>query len=142
MLATARALGEAIMLAMVAGEHAFDANPLDGLTLLFEPVQPLAATILQEFGGQTTGPIAKTIYAIAAVLLISARAPVVRRLGGQAAAEALRDRRTDGPWRPHSRRHLLRAGAAARPPRESTASWPLVDRVAYGSAGRPGSGCA
>ncbi len=38
-LATARALGEAIMLAMVAGERGFAANPLDGLTFLFEPVQ-------------------------------------------------------------------------------------------------------
>jgi ABC-type phosphate transport system permease subunit len=71
-LATARALGEAIMLAMVAGGRAFDANPLDGLTFLFEPVQPLAPSIIDEFGGQSTGPVAHTIYAIAAVLLVSA----------------------------------------------------------------------
>src|ERR1700719_4646827 len=43
-LATARALGEAIMLAMVSGGRPFAANPLDGLTFLFEPVQPLGAT--------------------------------------------------------------------------------------------------
>ena len=49
-LATARALGEAIMLAMVAGARGFAANPLDGLTFLFEPVRPLAATIFQEVG--------------------------------------------------------------------------------------------
>jgi len=71
-LATARALGEAIMLAMVSGGLPFAANPIDGLTFLFEPVQPLAATIVQEFGGQTTGPVASTIYAIALVLLVSA----------------------------------------------------------------------
>jgi len=71
-LATARALGEAIMLAMVSGGRPFAANPLDGLTFFFEPVQPLGATIVQEFGGQTTGPVASTIYAIAAVLLFSA----------------------------------------------------------------------
>jgi phosphate transport system permease protein len=71
-LATARALGEAIMLAMVSGGSPFAANPLDGLTFLFEPVQPLGATIVQEFGGQTTGAVAHTIYAIAAVLLFSA----------------------------------------------------------------------
>jgi phosphate transport system permease protein len=71
-LATARALGEAIMLAMVSGGRPFAANPLDGLTFLFEPVQPLGATIVQEFGGDTTGPVAHTIYAIAAVLLVSA----------------------------------------------------------------------
>ena len=71
-LATARALGEAIMLAMVSGGRPFAANPLDGVTFLFEPVQPLAATIIQEFGGQSGGPVASTIYAIAAVLLFSA----------------------------------------------------------------------
>ncbi len=71
-LATARALGEAIMLAMVSGGRPFAANPLDGLTFFFEPVQPLGATIVQEFGGQTTGPVANTIYAVAAVLLFSA----------------------------------------------------------------------
>jgi phosphate ABC transporter permease protein PstC len=71
-LATARALGEAIMLAMVSGGNPFEANPLDGLTFLFEPVQTLAATIIKEFGGETQGPVAHTIYAIAAVLLFSA----------------------------------------------------------------------
>jgi phosphate transport system permease protein len=71
-LATARALGEAIMLSMISGGRPFDANPLDGVTFLFEPVQPLAATIVKEFGGQSGGPVASTIYAIAAVLLFSA----------------------------------------------------------------------
>jgi phosphate ABC transporter permease protein PstC len=71
-LSTARALGEAVMLAMVSGGHAFAANPLDGLTFLFEPVQPLAATIFRESGGNTVGPLAHTIYAIALVLLVSA----------------------------------------------------------------------
>jgi phosphate ABC transporter permease protein PstC len=71
-LATARALGEAIMLSMVSGGRPFAANPLDGLTFLFEPVQPLAATIVKEFGGEAGGPVAHTIYAIAAVLLVSA----------------------------------------------------------------------
>ena len=53
-LATARALGEAIMLAMVSAAGGRSrANPLDGLTFLFEPVQPLAATIVKEFGGQS-----------------------------------------------------------------------------------------
>jgi phosphate ABC transporter permease protein PstC len=71
-LATARALGEAIMLAMVSGGRPFAPNPLDGLTFFYEPAQPLGATIVQEFGGQTNGPVANTIYAIAAVLLFSA----------------------------------------------------------------------
>jgi phosphate ABC transporter permease protein PstC len=71
-LATARALGEAIMLAMVSGGRPFAPNPLDGLTFLYEPVQPLAATIIKEFGDQTGTPVAHTAYAIAAVLLFSA----------------------------------------------------------------------
>jgi phosphate transport system permease protein len=71
-LATARALGEAIMLAMVSGGRPFTPNPLDGLTFLFEPVQPLAASIIKEYAGENGTPIAHTAYAIAAVLLFSA----------------------------------------------------------------------
>ena len=71
-LATARALGEAIMLSMVSGSRGFAANPLDGFTFLFEPVRPLAATIAQEAGGLTIGPMSHTLYAIGAVLLVSA----------------------------------------------------------------------
>ncbi len=71
-LATARALGEAIMLSMLSGGRPFAANPLDGLTFFFEPVQPLAATIVKEYGGQSGGAVASTIYAIAALLLFSA----------------------------------------------------------------------
>ena len=86
-LATARALGEAVMLAMVSGGHAFAANPLDGLTFLFEPVQPLAATIFRESGGTTTGPLGHTMYAIAAVLIVSA---VLLSLAGWVAKQPLR----------------------------------------------------
>jgi len=71
-LATARAVGEAIMLSMLSGGRPFAANPLDGLTFFFEPVQPLAATIVKEYGGQSGGAVASTIYAIAALLLFSA----------------------------------------------------------------------
>ena len=71
-LATARALGEAVMLAMVSGSRGFAANPLDGLSFLFEPVRPLAAKIFQESEGLTIGPLAHTIYAMGAVLLVSA----------------------------------------------------------------------
>ena len=102
-LATARALGEAIMLAMVSGGRGFAANPLDGLTFLFEPVRPLAATIVQDSEGLTIAALAHTIYAMAAVLLRLGRDAVVRRMGSQAAAQALRDPR------------VMAAGAAARP---------------------------
>jgi phosphate transport system permease protein len=71
-LATARALGEAVMLAMVTGGRAFAANPLDGLTFFFEPVRPLAATILQNAEGLSNQVVMHTMYAIGAVLLVSA----------------------------------------------------------------------
>jgi phosphate transport system permease protein len=71
-LATARALGEAVMLAMVSGGRGFAPNLLDGITVLFEPVRPLAATILQNSEGLSIPALAHTIYAIGAVLLVSA----------------------------------------------------------------------
>jgi phosphate ABC transporter permease protein PstC len=86
-LATARALGEAVMLAMVAGGSAFAANPLDGLTFLFEPVRPLAAEIFQESEGLTIAPLAHTIYAMGAVLLVSA---TMLSLAGWAAKQPLK----------------------------------------------------
>lgn len=85
-LATARALGEAVMLAMVAGSRGFPANPLDGITFLFEPVRPLAATILQYSEGLTIAPLAHTMYAIGAVLLVSA---AMLSLAGWAAKKQL-----------------------------------------------------
>jgi phosphate ABC transporter permease protein PstC len=71
-LATARALGEAIMLAMLGGGRPFAPNPLDGITFLFEPIQPLAASIFKEFGDNPNTPIGHTVYAMGAVLLFSA----------------------------------------------------------------------
>lgn len=70
-LATARALGEAIMLSMVAGSNSFAPNPLDGLTFFFEPARPLAATIVGSSDALSVKPLGQTIYAIAAILLIS-----------------------------------------------------------------------
>jgi phosphate ABC transporter permease protein PstC len=86
-LATARALGEAVMLAMVSGGRGFAANPLDGLTFLFEPIRPLAATVFQEAEGLTIGPLAHTIYAMGAVLLVSA---TMLSLAGWAAKQPLK----------------------------------------------------
>jgi phosphate ABC transporter permease protein PstC len=71
-LATARALGEAVMLAMVSGGRAFGANPLDGLTFFYEPVRPIAAQIFQESEGLTIPAVKHTVYALGAVLLVSA----------------------------------------------------------------------
>ena len=85
-LATARALGEAVMLAMVAGGRAFSPNPLDGLTFFYEPVRPLAAQIFQESEGISLGVLGHTIYAIGAVLLVSA---TLLSLAGWAAKQPL-----------------------------------------------------
>jgi phosphate transport system permease protein len=85
--ATARALGEAIMLSMVSGSRGFAANPIDGLTFLFEPVRPLAATIVQNSEGLTNPPLKHTVYAMAAVLLVSA---AMLSLAGWAARQPLR----------------------------------------------------
>ena len=71
-LACARALGEAIMLAMVAGNFGFAPNPLDGLNFFTEPIQPLAASIVLNSEGLTVEPFGQTLYAFAAVLLVSA----------------------------------------------------------------------
>ena len=73
-LATARALGEAIMLAMVTGSIGFAPNPIDGVTFFLEPTRPLAATIVANNEGLTVEPFAQTLYAFAAVLLVSAMA--------------------------------------------------------------------
>lgn len=70
-LATARALGEAIMLSMVAGSNSFAPNPIDGLTFIFEPVRPLAAAIVENVEGLGVVPFGETLYAFAAILLIS-----------------------------------------------------------------------
>ena len=71
-LATARALGEAIMLSMVSGSIGFAPNPLDGITFFFEPTRPLAATIVDNADGLSVAPFGQTLYAFAAVLLVSA----------------------------------------------------------------------
>ncbi|MDX6616531.1 MAG: phosphate transport system permease protein [Solirubrobacterales bacterium] len=71
-LATARALGEAIMLSMVTGSVAFAPNPIDGSIFFLEPARPLAATIIDNSEGLSVPPFAQTLYAFAAVLLVSA----------------------------------------------------------------------
>lgn len=70
-LATARALGEAIMLSMVSGSVGFAPNPFDGLTFFLEPTRTFAATIVEGAEGLSNEPFGRTLYAFAAVLLIS-----------------------------------------------------------------------
>jgi ABC-type phosphate transport system permease subunit len=86
-LATARALGEAIMLSMVSGSSGFAPNPLDGLTFFLEPTRPLAATIVDNAEGLSVKPFGQTIYAFAAVLLVST---FLLSLAGWAAKQPLK----------------------------------------------------
>jgi ABC-type phosphate transport system permease subunit len=71
-LATARALGESVMLVMVAGTVAYAPNPFDGLIFLFEPSRGIAASILLYKDEITSAPMKETLFAFAAVLLITA----------------------------------------------------------------------
>ena len=86
-LATARAMGEAIMLSMVSGSVGFAPNPVDGLIFLFEPSQPLAATIIHNTEALNSPPMKATLFAIGAVLLFSS---AMLSLTGWAAKQPMR----------------------------------------------------
>ena len=86
-LATARALGEAVMLAMVTGSVGFAPNPFDGAIFLFEPSRALAPTVIQNVEGLSSPPLKHTLFAIASVLLVSA---VALSLAGWAAKQPLK----------------------------------------------------
>jgi phosphate transport system permease protein len=86
-IATARALGEAIMLSMVSGSDGFAPNPLDGVTFLFEPFRTYASTIVDNAEGLSVKPFGQTMYAFAAVLLVSS---LLLSLAGWAAKQPLK----------------------------------------------------
>ncbi|MGO9487901.1 MAG: PstC family ABC transporter permease, partial [Solirubrobacteraceae bacterium] len=71
-LASARAIGEAVMISMVAGAKFFSPRPGDGITYLFEPVRTLASTIVDFHEGIGAPAVKSALYAFAAVLLFSA----------------------------------------------------------------------
>jgi len=71
-LATARALGEAIMISMVSGSAFFSPRPGDGPTLLLEPVRTLASTIVDYREGIGAPALSSALYAFALLLLFSA----------------------------------------------------------------------
>ena len=73
-LATARAVGESVMLSMISGTVGFAPNPADGLVFLFEPSRGLAPTILHNTDELSSPPMKHTLFAIAAVLLVSSAA--------------------------------------------------------------------
>jgi phosphate transport system permease protein len=86
-LAVARAIGEAVMLAMVSGSVAFAPNPADGLIFIYEPSRPLAPTIVKNIDSLGSAPSNATLFAIAAFLLFSA---ALFSLAGWVARRAMR----------------------------------------------------
>jgi phosphate transport system permease protein len=86
-LATARALGEAVMLSMVSGTTGFAPNPADGLLFFVEPTRGLSATILQQTDNFGSAPMKHTLFAIAAVLLFSS---LMLSLSGWAAKQPMK----------------------------------------------------
>lgn len=86
-LATGRAIGEAIMIAMVSGSVSFVPQPIDGFTFAFEPVRTLASAIVDNAEGLSVIPFGQTIYSFAFILLV---ASAVLSLSGWAAKRPLR----------------------------------------------------
>jgi phosphate transport system permease protein len=70
-IASARALGEAIMLAMVSGGKGFAPQPWDGTIFFFEPLRPLAATIATNSESLNSAALRSSLYAFASLLLLS-----------------------------------------------------------------------
>ena len=139
-LATARAIGEAVMLAMISGSVGFAPNPADGLIFIYEPSRPLAPTIVKNIDPLSSPPANATLFAIAAVLLFSA---AIFSLAGWVARRAMRkygarlmESSVATPPAPGAADPAPAASARARsraapPGRSSTAS-------AWRSAGRSG----
>jgi phosphate transport system permease protein len=70
-LATARAIGEAIMIDMVSGGNAFSPKPQDGLIFIFEPLRSLASEIIDQAENLSAPAVRSSIYAIALLLMFS-----------------------------------------------------------------------
>ena len=71
-LATARAIGEAIVIDMVSGGNAFTPKPQDGLIFFFEPLRTLASEIIGQSENLSVPAVRSAIYAIALLLMFSA----------------------------------------------------------------------
>jgi ABC-type phosphate transport system permease subunit len=78
-LATARALGEAIMVSMVSGSRSFSPRPGDGITFLFEPLRTIASGIVDFREGLSAPALGSSVYALALLLLFGA---LVLSVGG------------------------------------------------------------
>ncbi len=138
-LATARALGEAVMLSMVSGSVGFSPNPWDGLIFVFEPSRGLAATILHNTDELSSPPMRATLFAFAAVLLFSSLMLSLSGWANQAADESLLpDRRGGAMSDAHATPGLTPpvgpAGPAGQRDAGASAAWRLSDRLGLGLA--------
>jgi ABC-type phosphate transport system permease subunit len=73
-LATGRAIGEAIALSMTTGSRSFVPNPLDGLVFFLEPARPLAGALVEFNEGIDRPEIGADLFSFAALILVSALA--------------------------------------------------------------------
>ncbi len=71
-LATARALGEAVMIQMVSGGKTFSPKPIDGIPFFFEPLRTLASAIVDYREGVSSPALGAAVYGFALLLLFSA----------------------------------------------------------------------
>jgi len=71
-LATARALGEAVMIQMVSGGKFFSPKPIDGTVFFFEPLRTLASAIVDLRDGISSPALGAGVYGFALLLLFSA----------------------------------------------------------------------
>ena len=71
-LASARALGEAVMIQMVSGGKSFAPKPIDGTVFLFEPLRTLASAIVDYRDGLNSPALGAAVYGFALLLLFSA----------------------------------------------------------------------
>lgn len=70
-LATGRAVGEAIALSMVSGSVANQPSPSHGLVFFLEPVRTLASTIVDNSEGMSVPSCESALFACGALLLLS-----------------------------------------------------------------------
>jgi phosphate transport system permease protein len=70
-LATGRAIGEAIALSMVAGSVANLPSPAHGLVFFLEPVRTLASTIVDNAEGMSVASCESALFACGSLLLLS-----------------------------------------------------------------------
>jgi ABC-type phosphate transport system permease subunit len=71
-LATGRALGEAVMIQMVSGGKTFSPRPVDGAVFFFEPLRTLASAIVDYHEGIGSPSLGAAVYGFALLLLFSA----------------------------------------------------------------------